>query len=88
MIEIIADIDRLVDCRSGEWVPSEDRGSNWKPIAGNLSGNSLNVQVKNILQGTQYLLKVIATGGFNTCEDISDGVFSINKNIYLPFVSK
>ena len=70
---------------------SADQGTTWEPIVGNLSGTNQVVSVQRLSAGTQYLLKVIATDGINTSEDISDGVFSINKNnknIYLPFVSK
>jgi hypothetical protein len=38
--------------------------------------------------GTQYLIKVIATDGFNTGQDVSNNTFTKLGMVYLPVVLK
>ena len=67
---------------------SADGGVNWEPIIGDLTYTSKTIQVQNLPEGNLYVIKVIATDGFNTSKDQSDGTFSIVnlKKVHLPVV--
>jgi hypothetical protein len=40
--------------------------------------------------GTQYLIKVVVTDGFNSSQDVSNATFMVSNgsSIYLPFITK
>jgi probable HAF family extracellular repeat protein len=65
---------------------SPDNGATWEPIAGDLTGTSTTWDVSQLPAGESYLVKVIATDGFNTGYDLSDTPFSIKAPIYLPLI--
>jgi alpha-tubulin suppressor-like RCC1 family protein len=67
---------------------SADNGMNWEPVVGNLSITNMEIQVQNFSTGSQYLVKITATDGFNTSNDVSDKVFTIQKGIFLPLVTR
>ena len=50
---------------------SQDNGSNWSMIADNLTDSSLEWDAGNLPYSTQYRIKVMASDGFNTGEDVS-----------------
>lgn len=63
---------------------SSDNGATWEPLEGDLTTNNLSWNTTGLRPGQTYRLKVIATDGFNTDEDISDAPFTILDHIYLP----
>ncbi len=63
---------------------SPDNGATWEPLVGDLTTNDLSWDTTGLQPGQNYLIKVIATDGFNTGEDISDAPFSILGYTYLP----
>ncbi len=56
---------------------SPDGGYNWLPISSDEEGPCLMWDTTNYAPGPNYLVKVIATDGINTGEDISDSTFSL-----------
>jgi hypothetical protein len=56
---------------------SPDNGDNWLPIASDETGPCLVWDTSNYTPGSNYLVKVIATDGVNTDEDVSDSTFSL-----------
>jgi len=42
--------------------------------------------ISRLLPGTQYLIKVVATDGINTGQDVSDAPFTITGQLYLPLI--
>jgi hypothetical protein len=56
---------------------SFDNGSTWLPIATNLEATSVNWTTPNDTPTDLYLIKVVATDGVNTAEDISDSTFTV-----------
>ena len=67
---------------------SSDNGGSWEPIVTNLTMTSYVWNVARLQPGAQYLVKVIATDGFNTGQDVSDAPFTILGRTYLPLVLK
>ena len=63
---------------------SDDNGISWTPIAGNLNSTQLEWEIEHFGAGSSYKIKVIATDGFNTGEDLSDQTFSILGRLFLP----
>nr|WP_321398467.1 hypothetical protein [uncultured Desulfobacter sp.] len=56
---------------------SPDGGLTWMPVAGNIQENEFEVDTSTLPGGSAALIKVIATDGFNTAEDDSDGTFTV-----------
>ena len=58
---------------------SSDGGENWIPLIMETEGTCHSWNTSGLAQGTKYLVKVIATDGINSGEDISDSPFSIGE---------
>jgi len=56
---------------------SSDGGQNWSPLAIDLEGNSYVWNTSYLQKGTDYLVKVVATDGVNTGEDVSNSTFTV-----------
>jgi len=56
---------------------SEDGGENWVPLAIDLNQASYFWDTSYLQKGSDYLIKVIATDGVNTGEDVSDSTFTV-----------
>jgi Tol biopolymer transport system component len=67
---------------------SADNGGTWEPLATDLDETKLVLDVSQFPAGANYLVKVIATDGFNTGNDASDYSFTILDKIYLPMAIK
>jgi hypothetical protein len=65
---------------------SPDTGTTWEPIAGNLTATSYTWPLSQLPAGSQYLVKIVATDGINTGQDVSDAPFAIRASTYLPLV--
>ena len=65
---------------------SADNGANWETLATGLTATSYAWNLAGLSAGSQYLVKVIATDGFNTGQDVSNATFAIRGEIYLPLV--
>jgi hypothetical protein len=65
---------------------SADNGVTWDPIAANLTTTSYSWDTSGFPFGAQYRIRVIATDGFNTGEDVSDASFTNLGFVYLPVV--
>jgi len=58
---------------------SYDSGESWIPVATDVEGNSYVWNTSLLEDGSNYLVRVIATDGVNTGEDVSDNVFTVSK---------
>jgi hypothetical protein len=58
---------------------SPDNGVHWLPLAIDLTGNEYSVNPSQLEDGKAYIVRVTATDGVNTGEDLSDGMFAIAK---------
>lgn len=56
---------------------SKNRGESWVPIDIDLTGTEYELDTAGLEEGENYLVKVKATDGVNTAEDVSDKTFSI-----------
>ena len=56
---------------------SGDGGATWDPVATDLKQTTHNLIVTGFSGGNKYLVKVVASDGVNTAEDVSDGFFTI-----------
>jgi len=56
---------------------STDAGNNWTPLEMDTTATDFSFRVSRDMHSESALVKVIATDGVNTSEDVSDGVFSI-----------
>lgn len=67
---------------------SPDNGLTWNTIAHDLEDSSYTWDTSDLPTGEQYIMRVLATDGFNTTSIESSGPFSINEtlNIFLPMV--
>jgi len=65
---------------------SRDLGLNWEVIAGNLTSTEFPWDVSRLPAGSEYLIKVIVTDGFNTADDASDAAFNIVRNTFIPLI--
>lgn len=68
---------------------SPDDGNTWYPVAAGVTGDSLEVDTSALPGGSLARVKVIASDGFNTAEDVSDGTFTLEEKppaviIHLP----
>ena len=59
---------------------SDNNGTDWFPLDMDLVDTSYAVNVTNFLGGKNYLIKVIATDGVNTGEDVSDETFEVKTH--------
>ncbi|MBI4319214.1 MAG: PD40 domain-containing protein [Chloroflexi bacterium] len=67
---------------------SNDNGANWETLAINVGATSYAWDVTELSAGNRYLVKVIATDGFNAAQDTSDAIFGVWDRVYLPLVVK
>jgi len=65
---------------------SPDGGATWNALATGLTASSYVWDVSGLPPGNQYRVRVMATDGFNTGEDVSDGPLAVIGHIYLPVV--
>lgn len=56
---------------------SEDGGETWIPVASNLTSTEYAWSTAGVAPTAECLVKVMATDGFNTAEDVSDAVFGM-----------
>jgi len=56
---------------------SENNGETWLPLDIDITGNKYQLNTLTLEEGQNYLVRVRATDGVNTGEDVSDGVFTI-----------
>ena len=56
---------------------SRDNGQNWIPLANNVNETQYVWDTSNLVQGEEYLIKVMATDGVNTGEDVSNNTFEV-----------
>lgn len=65
---------------------SFDNGKTWEPLFGMFEANSHQWDISNLPAGSNYLVKVFVTDGFNTSEDVLDAPFTILEEVFLPIV--
>lgn len=58
---------------------SMDSGETWLPIDIDINGNEYELDTAVLEVGQDYLIKVRATDGVNTAEDVSDAAFTITE---------
>ena len=58
-------------------VVSGDGGFTWDPVATGLNQTTHDLILTGFTGGDRYLVKVVASDGVNTAEDVSDGFFTI-----------
>lgn len=56
---------------------SENNGETWLPVDIDITGNKYQLNTLTLEEGQNYLVRVRATDGVNTGEDVSDGVFTV-----------
>jgi hypothetical protein len=56
---------------------SQDGGETWTAFAIELNETSCDVDFSDFPDGNQYLIKVVATDGFNTAQGVSGGLFTV-----------
>lgn len=56
---------------------SMDGGERWLPIDVDVEGNEYVLSAAALVEGEDYLIRVRATDGVNTAEDVSDGAFVV-----------
>jgi len=67
---------------------SLDGGTTWNALATGLTAPNYEWDVSGLPAGDSYLIRVMATDGFNTGQDVSDTVFAVLGKVYLPVVLK
>jgi ribosomal protein L40E len=63
---------------------SPDEGDSWIPLATDLTHTNYTWNSSNLSNGSDYLIKVIASDGVNTSEDISDNLFTLDSSSVQP----
>ena len=58
---------------------SADGGRRWSALAVNLKRTHFTWDTSGVPGGTRSLIKILATDGVNTAEDVSDATFSVSK---------
>ncbi len=58
---------------------SDDGGGTWTPIDSGLSGTQIQWNTSLVANGTNYLIRVVASDGEFTAEDVSDGTFTVDN---------
>ena len=66
---------------------SRDNGSSWVPLTTGLTGASFSLDTGALAGGSQSLVKVRASDGFHTAEDVSDATFSVPRRPPLATIS-
>lgn len=56
---------------------SMNNGETWLPVDIDIKGNEYDLNTIGLEEGENYLIKVSATDGVNTDEDVSDSIFSV-----------
>lgn len=59
---------------------SRDNGTTWQTVAVNLKGSSHQLDLNAIPGSSQARVRIIATDGFNTAMDQSDGVITVGRH--------
>jgi len=67
---------------------SSDNGATWSTLAMDVTTTTYALDVSAIPAGTSNLIKVMATDGVNTGQDLSDAPFTIIGKSYLPLILK
>jgi len=65
-----------------------DNGASWTTLAVGLASTSYMFDVSQLPPGTQYRIKVIASDGINTGQDVSNAPFTILGQVYLPLIMR
>lgn len=65
-----------------------DGGATWNALATGLSGTTYAWDTAGLAAGNRYQVRVLATDGVNTGEDVSDGFLTVIGYTYLPVVFK
>jgi hypothetical protein len=65
---------------------SADNGATWQTLATDLTTTSYAWDLAGVPAGSQYRVKVIATDGFNTGQDVSNAPFAVVGPLYLPLI--
>ena len=63
---------------------SPDGGETWLPLAIDLTETKFTMGARTLPEGSTYLIKVRATDGVNSTEDVSDDVFAISTEAAPP----
>ena len=63
---------------------SEDGGESWRPVAIDVTETKYRIDTSGLAEGETLLVRVRATDGVNTAEDVSDGIFAVRERIGLP----
>jgi hypothetical protein len=67
---------------------SPDGGQSWLLVESGLADTQATIDTGTLWPGGHYRVRVRATDGVNTAEDVSAGEFSVRGALRLPFVSK
>jgi hypothetical protein len=67
---------------------SSDNGVTWSTLAMDVTTTTYALDAAALPAGTSNLIKVMATDGVNTGQDLSDAPFTIIGKLYLPLVMK
>jgi len=65
---------------------SSDDGASWQALDIGLTTTSYKMSAAALAPGTGYRVRVMATDGVNTGQDVSDAAFTIKALTYLPLV--
>jgi len=66
---------------------SNDGGESWQVLAEGLQETSLELDTATLPGGNNCYIKVLATDGVNTSEDLSDGPFSVGRKAPQVFIT-
>ena len=69
--------DRDGDPLTYSVLTSKNNGNTWLPVATDIAESEYQLNTAGLTEGESYRVKVIATDGVNTAEDISDSAFSL-----------
>ena len=67
---------------------SPDGGTTWNALVTGLTTQTYEWDISGLSSGSSYLIKVMATDGFNTGQDVSNAPFAIIGKVYLPVILK
>jgi|GEM_PF-1884496 len=65
---------------------SSDDGESWRTLDVGLKTSSYQVSAADLAAGTGNRIKVMATDGVNTGQDVSNRAFAVETSIYLPLI--
>lgn len=60
---------------------SPDNGNAWQTLAVNWSGTTYTVEVSSLEETNQGRIRIVASDGFNSSSDLSDGMFSLPNHV-------